>query len=228
MAEHAHAGPQQQLAALQVQAQQLGTADALAAACAATIDPRRLNLGEAEGRVVTRFPPEPSAPIDLGHIKAALVNKVVSCRYQVRRRRRRRRRHRRPQAATQRTSRAPAAPLPPATQGRCILRYDDTNPERCSAAHVERYAEDLAALGLTFDDAATYASDYFEQLYQLAEELIRAGSMYADRTPREQVRWRALLRGAGLALALALPAALASCASQGAEQRPAAASRRPC
>jgi hypothetical protein len=182
----------------------LGTADRLAAETAATIDPRRLSLGDAEvGHAVTRFPPEPSAPIDLGHVKAALVNKVVACRYQVR--------IPAPDAALCRRCRrstaaaaappplpppppapAPAPPCHPARpalrpQGRCILRYDDTNPERGSAAHVEGYARDLAALGLTFD-ATTFASDYFAQLYALAEQLIRAGAMYADRTPREQVR----------------------------------------
>jgi glutamyl/glutaminyl-tRNA synthetase len=54
-------------------------------------------------------------------------------------------------------------------------------------AHVDQYVEDLQLLGLTFDQT-TFASDYFQQLYDLAADLIRAGKVYADCTPKEQVR----------------------------------------
>lgn len=53
-------------------------------------------------------------------------------------------------------------------------------------AHVDQYVEDLQLLGLTFDQT-TFASDYFQQLYGIAADLIRAGKMYADCTPKEQV-----------------------------------------
>lgn len=61
-----------------------GVADFLADKYGGDPSARSLKLQHAvDGRVITRFPPEPSAPIDLGHVKAALINKVVAKRHKV-------------------------------------------------------------------------------------------------------------------------------------------------
>lgn len=64
--------------------------------------------------------------------------------------------------------------------GKCNLRFDDTNPETEDEVYVEAIQEDLAWLGYKPDGAVLFASDYFEQLYQWAEELIAKGLAYVD------------------------------------------------
>ncbi|GAB4134308.1 MAG: glutamine--tRNA ligase/YqeY domain fusion protein [Thermogutta sp.] len=72
--------------------------------------------------------------------------------------------------------------------GKCNLRFDDTNPTKEDVEYVESIMEDVRWLGFDWEDRCFYASDYFEQLYQWAEELIRKGYAYVcDLTP-EQVR----------------------------------------
>ena len=72
--------------------------------------------------------------------------------------------------------------------GRCNLRFDDTNPERESAAYAEAIAEDIRWLGLAWEPPLRYASDYFESLYQYAEQLIRDGLAYVDSQSAEALR----------------------------------------
>ena len=64
--------------------------------------------------------------------------------------------------------------------GTCNLRLDDTNPETERSDFAAAMEEDLAWLGYHSDRGALYASDYFEQLYRWAEDLIRAGLAYVD------------------------------------------------
>lgn len=72
--------------------------------------------------------------------------------------------------------------------GKCNLRFDDTNPTKEDVEYVESIMQDIRWLGFDWEDRCFYASDYFEQLYQWAEELIRKGYAYVcDLTP-EQVR----------------------------------------
>ena len=72
--------------------------------------------------------------------------------------------------------------------GKCNLRFDDTNPEKEETEYVESIIEDVKWLGGDFEDRIFYASDYFQQLYEWAIQLIRAGKAYVcDLTP-EQVR----------------------------------------
>src|ERR1700735_5530809 len=59
--------------------------------------------------------------------------------------------------------------------GRCNLRFDDTNPTKEDVEYVESIKEDIRWLGFSWEDREYYASDYFEQLYQWAEQLIRDG-----------------------------------------------------
>ncbi len=70
--------------------------------------------------------------------------------------------------------------------GKFNLRFDDTNPQKESTEYVEAIKEDLAWLGADWEDREFYASDYFEQLYAWAEELIVKGSAYVcDLSPEE-------------------------------------------
>ena len=59
--------------------------------------------------------------------------------------------------------------------GLCNLRFDDTNPSKEDIEYVESIIEDVRWLGFDWDDRLYYASDYFEQLYQYAVQLIKEG-----------------------------------------------------
>ena len=72
--------------------------------------------------------------------------------------------------------------------GRCNLRFDDTNPVKEEMEYVQSIQEDVRWLGFAWDGAARFASDYFEQLYAYAEELIRQGKAYVDSLDAEQMR----------------------------------------
>lgn len=63
-------------------------------------------------------------------------------------------------------------------KGKCHLRFDDTNPETEETEYVESIMEDVRWLGFEWGENLFYASDYFEELYQVAEGLIRAGKAY--------------------------------------------------
>jgi len=71
--------------------------------------------------------------------------------------------------------------------GTCNLRYDDTNPTTEDVEYVEAIEEDIRWLGFEWS-ALYYASDYFEQIYQLAEKLIENGKAYVDSLTEEQIR----------------------------------------
>src|SRR5579864_7154915 len=72
--------------------------------------------------------------------------------------------------------------------GKCNLRFDDTNPSKEETEYVESIIEDVRWLGGDWEDRLFYASDYFEQLYQWALQLIRAGKAYVCDLTADQVR----------------------------------------
>ena len=72
--------------------------------------------------------------------------------------------------------------------GRCHLRFDDTNPIKESTEYVESIKADVRWLGFDWGEHLYYASDYFEQLYEWAIQLIKAGRAYVDELAPEQVR----------------------------------------
>ncbi|KAF9527573.1 tRNA synthetases class I, catalytic domain-containing protein [Crepidotus variabilis] len=107
-----------------------------------------LGLSHAiKGEVVTRFPPEPSGYLHIGHAKAAMLNQYFAEMY----------------------------------NGKLIIRFDDTNPTKERTEFEETILEDLRLLGI-HGDSVTHTSDYFEQLYQLALNLVKVGKAYADDT----------------------------------------------
>jgi glutaminyl-tRNA synthetase len=70
--------------------------------------------------------------------------------------------------------------------GKCNLRFDDTNPSKEETEYVESIIEDIRWLGFDWEDRLFYASDYFEQLYQWAVQLVREGKAYVcDLSPDE-------------------------------------------
>src|SRR5512132_1625445 len=72
--------------------------------------------------------------------------------------------------------------------GRCNLRFDDTNPTKESQEYVDAIMRDIRWLGFDWGEHLYHASDYFEQLYQWAEQLIRAGKAYVDDLTGDQIR----------------------------------------
>ncbi len=72
--------------------------------------------------------------------------------------------------------------------GVTYLRFDDTNPLKESEEYSEAIARDVAWLGFDWGDRLTHASDYFEQLYRFAEELIGQGKAYVDSQSGEEIR----------------------------------------
>jgi glutaminyl-tRNA synthetase len=72
--------------------------------------------------------------------------------------------------------------------GLCNLRFDDTNPTKEDVEYVEAIEEDVRWLGFDWADRMFYASDYFEQLYQYAEQLIREGHAYVDSLSADEIR----------------------------------------
>ena len=107
-----------------------------------------------QGRVVTRFPPEPNGFLHVGHAKSIYLNFSA--------------------AATHR--------------GVTHLRLDDTNPETEEEAYVEAIKTDIEWLGFDWGTHLYHASDYFDQLYLYAQELIEKSLAYVDSLSEDEIR----------------------------------------
>src|SRR6056297_1904787 len=82
--------------------------------------------------------------------------------------------------------------------GKCNLRFDDTNPEKEETEYVESIKADIRWLGFEWDGEEMYASDYFDQLYEWAVKLIKDGKAYVDdQTPEEISKQRGTTRESG-------------------------------
>ncbi len=110
--------------------------------------------GKNEGRVHTRFPPEPNGYLHIGHAKSICLNFGIAERF----------------------------------GGQYNLRFDDTNPEKEDTEYVEAIQQDIRWLGFDWQDRLFFASDYFEQLYQWALELIGKGKAYVCDQTADEVR----------------------------------------
>ena len=109
--------------------------------------------GKHDGRVQTRFPPEPNGYLQIGHAKAICLNFSIAEEF----------------------------------GGLCNLRFDDTNPEKESDEFVRAIKEDIEWLGFRWAEVC-FASDYFEQLFEWALQLIEASHAYVDELSFEEMR----------------------------------------
>ena len=73
-------------------------------------------------------------------------------------------------------------------EGKCNLRFDDTNPVKEEVEYVDAIKEDIRWLGFDWEDREFYASDYYEQLYEYALKLIKKGKAYVDDLSAEEIR----------------------------------------
>ena len=113
-----------------------------------------LRRNKNDGRVHTRFPPEPNGYLHIGHAKSICLNFGLAAEF----------------------------------GGRCNLRFDDTNPSKEDTKYVEAIKADVRWLGFDWGDREYYASDYFNQLYEFALQLIKAGKAYVCDLSAEQIR----------------------------------------
>ncbi len=104
------------------------------------------------GRVLTRFPPEPNGYLHIGHAKSICLNFGLAKKY----------------------------------NGKCNLRFDDTNPTTEETEYVESIKADIQWLGFQWDEEL-YTSDYFDQLYAYAVKLIEKGLAYVDDSTAEEI-----------------------------------------
>src|SRR5258705_5739394 len=74
--------------------------------------------------------------------------------------------------------------------GRCNLRFDDTNPTKEEQEYIDAIKRDVRWLGFDWGEHLHHASDYFEQLYEWAEHLIRSGKAYVDDQSQDEIRLR--------------------------------------
>ncbi|MDD1624599.1 MAG: glutamine--tRNA ligase/YqeY domain fusion protein [Methylococcaceae bacterium] len=112
-----------------------------------------LKENKNNGKVATRFPPEPNGYLHIGHAKSICLNFGIAAEY----------------------------------NGTCNLRFDDTNPEKESIEYMEAIKRDVQWLGFEWTELH-HASDYFEQLYNYAVQLIEQGQAYVDSLSAEQIR----------------------------------------
>ncbi len=99
--------------------------------------------GAVEGKVVTRFLPEPNGPAHVGHAKAAWLSAEAARQW----------------------------------RGKCLLRWDDTNPEKETKEFVDSIRADLKWLGLEFA-RESFTSDFMPKLYERADKLVASGDAY--------------------------------------------------
>ena len=119
-----------------------------------TIIAQDLKTNKHNGRVATRFPPEPNGHLHIGHAKSICLNFGVALEQ----------------------------------GGTCNLRFDDTNPTKENIDYVESIKRDVKWLGFDWDDREYYASDYFEQLYAYAVQLIKDGHAYVCSLSPDEIR----------------------------------------
>ncbi len=110
--------------------------------------------GKHDGRVVTRFPPEPNGFLHIGHAKSVCLNFGVAAE----------------------------------NNGRCFLRFDDTNPLKEDQDFVDAIERDVRWLGYDWEERLTHASDYYENFYDCAVQLIEAGKAFIDSQTPDQIR----------------------------------------
>ncbi len=119
-----------------------------------TIITEDIKSNKNDGRVVTRFPPEPNGYLHIGHAKSICLNFGVALEF----------------------------------DGVCYMRFDDTNPLKESMEYVESIKADVRWLGFDWSDRLRHSSDYFDQLYDYAVQLIKMGKAYVDSLSADEIR----------------------------------------
>lgn len=112
-----------------------------------------LKTSKHDGRIWTRFPPEPNGYLHIGHAKAICLDFGLADEF----------------------------------GGGTNLRFDDTNPEKEETEYVESIQQDVRWLGFEWENLL-YASDYFDQLYEWAVQLIKKGKAYVDDLTADEIR----------------------------------------
>ncbi len=107
-----------------------------------------------DGRVQTRFPPEPNGYLHIGHAKSICLN----------------------------------FGLAEKNGGKCNLRFDDTNPLKEEEEYVNSIIKDVKWLGFDWEDRLFYASDYFDQLYEFAVQLVNEGKAFVCDLSGDEIR----------------------------------------
>ena len=124
-----------------------------------------LKNNKNDGRVHTRFPPEPNGYLHIGHAKSICLNFGLAQDYQ---------------------------------GGVCNLRFDDTNPEKEDVEYTDAIEADVRWLGFDWQDRLFFASNYFEKLYEFAQQLVRDGKAYVDHLSADEIReYRGTLKEPG-------------------------------
>ena len=113
--------------------------------------------------LATRFPPEPNGYLHIGHAKSICLNFGLARDYQ-------------------------AAAQAAGISARCHMRFDDTNPVKEDQEYVDSILDSVKWLGFDWGKHLYYASDYFGQLYELAESLVVAGHAYVDSQNADDMR----------------------------------------
>jgi len=113
-----------------------------------------LKTGKWDGRVVTRFPPEPNGYLHIGHAKSICLNFGIAAEF----------------------------------GGTCHMRFDDTNPEKEEQEYVDSITADVRWLGWDWGDHLYFGSDYFDQMYEYAVQLVKQGKAYVCDLDAEQTR----------------------------------------
>ena len=113
-----------------------------------------IKKGKNNGRVHTRFPPEPNGYLHIGHAKSICLNFETANDY---------------------------------PDGKCNLRFDDTNPLKEENEYVNSIIKDIKWLGFSINNKILYASDYFEKMYEFAIQLINQGNAYVDDQTAEEI-----------------------------------------
>ncbi len=112
-----------------------------------------LETNKYNGRVHTRFPPEPNGYLHIGHAKSICLNFGIAEEY----------------------------------KGLCNLRFDDTNPAKEEQEYVDSIIDNVKWLGFDWEDRLFFASDYFDQMYEYAVDLIKKGKAYVDDLSAEEI-----------------------------------------
>ncbi|MCX8163387.1 MAG: glutamate--tRNA ligase [Candidatus Micrarchaeota archaeon] len=114
----------------------------------------KINLPEAKrGEVITRFPPEPSGYLHIGHAKAICLDYYAALEY----------------------------------EGKMLLRFDDTNPQKAKQEYVDLIKKEIEWLGIQ-PYKESYSSDYIPTLYNYAKEIIKLGRAYVCNCSAQEIK----------------------------------------